>query len=1139
MRLRVLNLDLFGHFAGKSYDFGAAGPDTPDFHIIYGPNEAGKTTTMEAYLRLLYGFDAREAYDFQHQRKNLQVSGSFETAQGDLSLTRLPTRNASLTDAHGAPLPEAAIAAHLGGLGADDYRNLLCLDDDTIERGGEEIANSKGDIGRLLFSAAAGVSDLTAVLDGVDADANALFLKRSSKTQMAQLKKELAEVTARIKVQDVPASAYRKLRLELAAATGTENEISAERNALMEQLAQIKAQQNALPLLHKLDQLDNALAAMPDYPTHLDTSPEDLVQLLSAQNQATHDITRLTQAQDVLKAALAQVDVQPRQRGLGQDLEPLRTLHIRYESNAMDLPRRIRTLAEVKADMQHAAAALGATCAPEQLVVTQATLSELETARDTMRTTAHDLETALAEFTRLSERVTLAERAVRNDTPADDTAIGEILDRFAIDTFAPTYATARQAISSARRDLATAVAALSIGGQDFNDVPNGATSVTEIETIAQAHDALTRKITQTTDDLDQMRADHATLQAQITGLHDTGAIIDDAAAQAVRTMRDAAWNAHRTDMTDATADRFETALEKTDAAAAQRLAQASDLAQLRQLSQAFAQIAARIAQHEQRQSRLVSEHTDITAQLDTIAKDMGLASAPMPAAFAQWGQRVATAAHSAQHLRVTLQDHAATIAKADRLMAALGQYIAQDTPDFETLVTTARQRAKIAADQSADHKAKQQTLDDLRAEKAIRQDHNAKLTQAAQAAQARWENLVAKHLQNQIAADRLALSFEPLRSLREHDTHRSITARQVTSMQEDQAQFIAALGPLAAQHDIPAADPLAAFAALGKLAEHARTQDAEGKALCQKIADAADEMASAQQTLNAIAQQVADIGALFPAEVPTSSIDDLRQAVAGAHDALSARKDRDEIAAQITVQLGCDIDQARAILDGKTATALDAAAMQTQGDLDAVEQQYREASAARGAAARDLNAVTGDDSIAVLSERKATLELALQDTALRYVSLRAGHMLAQEAIRRYRDKHRSAMMEATQKAFSELTNGAYTALQTQAQGNSESLIAIDASGRAKHAQDMSKGTRFQLYLALRAAAYEQLADQGTCLPFFCDDIFETFDEARTKSACKMMARIGRRGQAIYLTHHQHVVDIARATCGDAVRVHKI
>ena len=131
------------------------------------------------------------------------------------------------------------------------------------------------------------------------------------------------------------------------------------------------------------------------------------------------------------------------------------------------------------------------------------------------------------------------------------------------------------------------------------------------------------------------------------------------------------------------------------------------------------------------------------------------------------------------------------------------------------------------------------------------------------------------------------------------------------------------------------------------------------------------------------------------------------------------------------------------------------------------------------------------------------------------------------------------MMQATEAAFAELTNGAYSHLQTQVDGASETLLALDGGGMAKQAQDMSKGTRFQLYLALRAAAYEQLAEQGTSLPFFCDDIFETFDEERTRSACRVMERIGRQGQAIYLTHHQHVVDIARGVCGDGVQIHNI
>ena len=71
MRLRKLDLARFGHFTDQSIDFGDRYAKGSDFHIVYGANEAGKTTTMEGYLRLLYGFPARDAYAFKHQRANL------------------------------------------------------------------------------------------------------------------------------------------------------------------------------------------------------------------------------------------------------------------------------------------------------------------------------------------------------------------------------------------------------------------------------------------------------------------------------------------------------------------------------------------------------------------------------------------------------------------------------------------------------------------------------------------------------------------------------------------------------------------------------------------------------------------------------------------------------------------------------------------------------------------------------------------------------------------------------------------------------------------------------------------------------------------------------------------------------------
>ncbi len=100
-------------------------------------------------------------------------------------------------------------------------------------------------------------------------------------------------------------------------------------------------------------------------------------------------------------------------------------------------------------------------------------------------------------------------------------------------------------------------------------------------------------------------------------------------------------------------------------------------------------------------------------------------------------------------------------------------------------------------------------------------------------------------------------------------------------------------------------------------------------------------------------------------------------------------------------------------------------------------------------------------------------------------------------------------------------------------------MAIDGSGTAKQIGDMSKGTRFRLYLALCPAAFEQMVAQGGLLPVFCDDVFETFDEYRTRAICWWMERIGKSGQAVYLTHHGNVVELTREVCEVQPMVHEI
>ncbi|WP_313291588.1 ATP-binding protein, partial [Rhizobium rhizoryzae] len=85
---------------------------------------------------------------------------------------------------------------------------------------------------------------------------------------------------------------------------------------------------------------------------------------------------------------------------------------------------------------------------------------------------------------------------------------------------------------------------------------------------------------------------------------------------------------------------------------------------------------------------------------------------------------------------------------------------------------------------------------------------------------------------------------------------------------------------------------------------------------------------------------------------------------------------------------------------------------------------------------------------------------------------------------------------------------------------------------------MSTGTRYQLYLALRLAGYEEFAAVRPSIPFVADDIMETFDEPRSEEVFRLFGQMATMGQVIYLTHHRHLCDIARSVVPD-VQIHEL
>jgi uncharacterized protein YhaN len=1146
MRLRKLDLELFGGFTGRSFDFGPRREDgIPDFHVIYGPNEAGKTTTMEGYLRLLFGFPHREPYDFLHQRKNLRVSGLLDIDGTETAITRLPTRDPSLRDAHGQELPNSALQAHLSGLSEEDYRNLLCLDDLTIEKGGEEITRAKGDIGRLLFSAAAGISELSDVLDGVRAEADSLYRKRASTTRLAALKKEHADVEKQIRELDVSASQYRGLKKTADDALAEEARVSDRRKELFAAKAQLESRTKALPVLGEIKALDERLVNFSAWPVRLDVEPEDLVRMLTEQATAQSDASKLNDELEGLRADLAEIEHHPEHIALSQELDDLDALRSRYTTADLDLDRRRKALEEVLADMRLVVRDLGAPAGidPQEMVLSSAVLSELERAREKLRDAESSVKREQEEVAAIDEKIETAKEQLGILGAEAPTAVDlvEVFERFDVDTLSGRHLAATEALKTARRNRRIAFDALTIKGQSFSDLPTCLLTLEEAEVLLDDVQDLTRRYDTEAQELENKQVEIAERGARIAQIKAMDGLIDDDEAHSIRMVRDDLWQAHRAKLTDESADGFESAMSRVDNAMDIRLSQAADLGTLRQYEQDVIADKAKMELAELQLEARAQKRDAALERLTSAANEVGIEAALSPEAFVSWLRKLELATQAEAELRRLQDEHRETFEKADRLSKALSEHIHRDAPEFDELVAIAKTNLEAQRNFQESLRTAKSRVDELTRDQTKRAEKLAGLKEDALNARRAWMKQVAEALPEGVDAGLLEASLQPLQDLREHNKERVSLERQASTMEDDQALFSQKVQKLVERVGAVAlATPLADYDALKEMSDLAVGAEDKARELNKTIKEREKSLGDAKKALEDIDLVVAELARLFPEGVDASSLGALRQAVSTASDVIADRARRSVVERDLKSLLDLEsLEDARAALAGTTQTGLQAELEEVSADLEGIESLYKGAIEARTTAERELRAIGGGDDVALLVERKATLELEMQEAALRHLELSLGHRLAEAAIRRYRDAHRSAMMRATEAAFSELTNGAYSKLQTQIDGSSETLLALDTSGMAKQAQDMSKGTRFQLYLALRAAAYEQLADQGASLPFFCDDIFETFDEERTRSACRVMERVGRRGQAIYLTHHQHVVDIAREVCGDGVQIHSI
>ena len=175
MRFANLSLERYGHFEDCTLSFRTG---EPDLHVVYGANEAGKTTSMAAVSDLLFGFPGRSPYNFIYDYSLLRVGAVLEDEGRTLACRRKKGGSGTLLGPDDRPIDEGTLLAMLRGQTRETFGLSFSLDQDGLRAGGKAMVEARNDLGRALFAAGSGLTGVSDELSRLEDEADAIWPPR-------------------------------------------------------------------------------------------------------------------------------------------------------------------------------------------------------------------------------------------------------------------------------------------------------------------------------------------------------------------------------------------------------------------------------------------------------------------------------------------------------------------------------------------------------------------------------------------------------------------------------------------------------------------------------------------------------------------------------------------------------------------------------------------------------------------------------------------------------------------------------------------------------------------------------------------------------------------------------------------------
>lgn len=1167
MRIQRLDLLRYGHFTERSLELPAG---RSDFHIIFGPNEAGKSTALSAIEDLLFGIQGQTPYGFLHDYGSMRIGAVLENGSEVLEVLRRKGNKDTLLGPEGSPVPggEAVLRPYLAGADRTFFERMFSLDHTRLEAGGREILEAKDHVGQMLFSAGAGIGGLRERLTHLVGEADDLWSARRAKRRKFYIAEDkFTEATKELREQTLSAARWRELKKAyedaedaygnldraISKATVDRNRLSRIRRVsrdirrkqevdrLLEELGDVIAlPEGAARLVAEAERKDAEAAA------RIGTLTEQLKRAEEAQEKLTYDETMIQRSADVRQACERRIEVRAEKAALPKREAELQAAEKELQGAAVELGWR---------DEDSAALIERIPPRPKVSVVRsllnkkgelEGDVSGKERLLDEAKEEHAGLKDELAEAGELvdTSRLAIALKSVREQ--------GDIAGR---------VRAAEEGLNNARSGVARRLGALYPGVADEGALTGKRVPVrAKVEAQRKAQDDWQRRLKETQQQAASVKQElDGTVAALERAIRDEQVVTPEELKDA-RVRRDAVWQLvklkhivgqpippaqaeqYESEIEDL-AGAFEPAVIKADELADRRFDHAEAAGRIAEIKRKIGEQETLLGQVQDNEKKLVEEGDQLTS--DWIALWNGAPVEPeAPEAMLEWlddRDEVLAAIENRNEAESALkaargEEQAARQPLIGEL-AALGADVCTLEADGLTIVVE-RAAEELRVREAAADKKSQLEEDVAEAGKLVARRQRD--LEVAKKVLAEWqENWAAALGDLGLAADTAAEAVDAqigiIDQMRETASRiNSLRHDRIEKIQRDVADFENVVSQLVQVVAPDLADEVAddAVAAL-----ETRLNEAERiQGLREKQDEDVEGLKEQIETLEGQRRELAASISHLKQTAGVDNNDKLKAAIERSDNQRALWEERQKITEKLQQDGdGKTVDELEAECEGLAIDEVAAREGSLQAELEDLRKQQGEAGDVRSQARQAYQAVGGYDAAAQAGAAREEALTEMGEVAERYIRLKTSTILLQWAIDRYRREKQAPLLKRAGQLFQVMTAGSFTSLRVDFDDQDNAhLTGVRPDESVVPVSGMSTGTADQLYLALRVASIEDYLERAQALPFVADDLFINFDNARAAAGFRLLGQLAEKTQVMFFTHHQHLVEIAEATLGETV-----